>query len=321
MSAETVVVVVHYGEVETTVRSLEGLAGQGGFFSVILSSNTTPEEAQALSDRAAALWSPDTVRLVAGGDDPAQDMDSSSVTVVDNGGNSGFAAGCNVGIREALQRPATRYVWLLNNDARPAPGALQALVREADGHPRALLGATVLDAESGDRLQLAGGAEYHPATTRIRPQHAGASFQDVPDLSQPRLDYVYGASLFAPASLYREVGLLDEAFFLFYEELDLCRRAQAAGYGLRWCRECVVVHEVSATVGRKGRGSARQARQAAFHEARSTILFTRKHHPLLLPMALAARTAGKLAALLVRGEWGLVGPSLAGLAEGLWAKR
>ena len=320
-STATVAVVVHFGETEITARCLDALADQGPDISVVVSSNGSQEEAQALFDHAAARWPLDAVRLTTEGIDPAHGKDAPAVTIVHNGGNRGFAAGCNVGVRMALGRPATRYVWLLNNDARPGPGAMEALVREAGEHPRAVLGATVIDAgEDGDRLQLAGGTAYFPATTRIVPQHAAALPADVDSLPEPRLDYVYGASLFASAAMYRDIGLLDEMFFLFYEELDLCRRARKAGYALRWCRDCVVAHLVSASVGRRGSASAEQVRLAAFHEARSTILFTRKHHPFLLPSVLACRTAGKLIALLARGEWNLVGPSMSGLVDGLFAK-
>lgn len=321
MTGETAVILVHFGEAGTTARCLDALAELGSELSVVISNNGSLEEAQTLFDHAVTLWPFEAVHLVTDGKDPVQDAETLAVTVVHNGGNQGFAAGCNVGVRMALGRSATRYVWLLNNDARPGPEALEALVREAGAHPRALLGATVVEARThGGRLQLAGGAAYSPATTRFFPQHSGVLLADVPSLPEPRLDYVYGASLFAPVDMFRDIGLLDEMFFLFYEELDLCRRACRAGYSLWWCRECVVTHEVSAAVGRKGTASIEQARLAAFHEARSTVLFTRKHYPLVLPLVLVFRTAGKLAVLLARGEWNLVGPSLSGLVNGLFTK-
>lgn len=314
MTGKTAAILVHYGDVGTTARCLDGLAEQGPNLSVIVSNNGPREAAEALFRHAETLWPDDAVRLIMPGG-PKQESPS-PVTLVHNGENRGFAAGCNAGIRLALARKDARHVWLINNDARPDPGALTALVREAESHPRHLLGATVL-AGNGDRLQLAGGAAYYPATTRMVPQHAGATWTDVPGLAEPRLDYVYGASLFAPVTLYREVGLLDETFFLFCEELDLCARARKAGYELGWCRGCVVHHAVSAAIGQPGQATPEQARLAAFHEARSVILFTRKHHPRLLPFALAARTMGKLTALLARGKWECMGPSLSGLASGL----
>lgn len=212
------------------------------------------------------------------------------------GNNRGFAGGINPGIALAL-RLGAEFVWLLNNDARPDDAALAALsaharARRADG----LIGATVVDAAAPERIEAAGGCRYGPLTTVRTPAHGGRRISELPRLAAARMDYVYGASIFARAEVFRTVGLLDEAFFLYCEELDLCRRAQRAGWALGWCRDARVAHHGGASSARHGSAFVQ------YHENRSTLLFTRRHHPLLFLPAALFRLAAKHLVLPLRGQ-------------------
>lgn len=308
-------VLVHFGDPAVTGVCLRALAPQAADALVVVSNNGSEDDARRLEQALRDAFG-QCARLAPGQPAP----DGARALLVHNGANRGFAAGCNAGLRPALADPDVTHAWLLNNDTRPEPGALAALMAEAAARPGAVLGATVVRADAPERLQLAGGVRYNPALSTIAPAHAGAALADVPTLPEPRLDYVYGASMCVPASLLREAGLLDEGYFLFYEELDFCRRAVALGAELGWCRGCVVVHEESAAVGRPDAADAadgaRLAR-AAYHEARSTLRFTRRHHPWLLPPVLAARCVAKPLALLLRGRPGLIRPALRGALDGL----
>ncbi len=194
---------------------------------------------------------------------------------------------------------------------------MEALLKTLAASPKSILGATVVhDKDVGQCIQVAGGVQYTPWLSRIEPNYAGARLEDMAGLSELPMDYIYGASLFAPMSLFDDIGLLDENYFLFYEELDLCLRAKTAGYSLGWCRECVVNHDVSASIGRPETASHHQGRIAAYHEARSTFLFTRKHYPWLLPPVLLLRSLLKPTLLAFRGEWHCIGPALSGLWAG-----
>ncbi|MGE4420711.1 MAG: glycosyltransferase family 2 protein [Pseudodesulfovibrio sp.] len=320
--ASVAIVIVHYGRVETTLRCLERVFAVADGAFVVVSNNGTPEQAGELAAYAQSRCAGGCLSLDGQPGSPERDaLADASVAIVHNSGNRGFAAGCNAGIRLAQQRGGIGHVWLLNNDALPEAGALEALLECGAAHPAAVLGATVIDmnaaGEDGPWLQLAGGVRYNRFTTCIHPAHAGAPLSRVDALPEPELDYVYGASLFAPVELFQRAGLLDEAFFLFYEELDLCRRATALGYVLRWCRGARVGHAVSGSVGRPGEATRGQERNAAFHEARSLMLFTRKHHAWLLPLALLARLAAKPLVLAGRGQWHCIGPVFRGVCAGL----
>lgn len=222
------------------------------------------------------------------------------LALVRNGRNLGFAAGCNSGLRLGLAMGAD-FLWLLNNDASPEAEALAALLEHADG--RVVLGSTVVHARDPRRVQAAGGCFYNPLTTVLTPHLGERPLDEALNAEgEPGLDYVYGASMFLPRALLERVGLLNEEHFLYYEELDLCRRARRAGFVPRWCRGSVVRHAGGSSVDRAGLALA------CYHENLSTLVYTRNHHPGLLPLAAAFRLAGKAAALASRGQWGLFGP-------------
>nr|WP_319581967.1 glycosyltransferase family 2 protein [uncultured Pseudodesulfovibrio sp.] len=312
---------MHYGRIKTTLRCLAQVFSIAPDAFVVVSNNGSSEEANEL----AAFAKDHSKRecLLRDAKDESLDWGTfllARTIIVHNGGNLGFAAGCNVGVRLALQRNDIEHIWLLNNDTQPKAGSIEALLGCAAKHPDAVIGSTVVDMNAAGsneeaRIQVAGGVRYNPLSTRIYPAHEGASLLDLDSLPRPRLDYIYGASLFTSSEIFRKVGLLDESYFLFYEELDFCRRATMLGYGLHWCRESHVLHGVSESVGRPGSASNEQMRIAAFHEARSTILFTRRHHAGLLPFALLARLIVKPLWLVMRGEHQTIGPAL----RGVWA--
>lgn len=310
----TAVVTVHYGDPSTTVACLRSLIRHAPGAIAIVSNNGPSSQADELAHAARGLYG-DCARLKPGAPLPV----GTRAAVIHNPGNRGFAAGCNAGLRAALPQASLTHAWLLNNDATVEAGALKALESMAATHSRAVLGASVVDADKSDKLQVAGGVAYCPATSRIRPAHAGEPLASATALPEPRLDYVYGASLYLPLQLVREAGLLDEGYFLYCEELDLCRRAQALGYSLAWCRECVVRHEVGGSIGREDTGTNTQLAMATWHEARSTLRFTRRHHPALLPTVLAARLLAKPLFLAARGRWRLIPAALGGALAGLTA--
>lgn len=222
--------------------------------------------------------------------------------------NVGFAAGCNAAVTAALAEDDVRFFLFCNSDALLRPDALAAFAADAGSRPGVgVFGATVLDAARPGRLQAAGGCRYHPALTIHRPAHAGQPLAAVPGLPEPRLDYIYGACMLVRREVFDRVGLFDPGYFLFCEELDLCRRATRAGFGLGWTREAVAVHAGGASLAR-GDGPARErAAFVQYHETASALRCVRRHFPAALPVAVVFRWCGKLAVLARRRELHLAG--------------
>lgn len=171
--------------------------------------------------------------------------------------NGGFAFGNNAGIREALRSPpGADYVMLLNPDTVVRDGAIRALAEFMDAHRRAGIAGSRLENEAGGTEcsahnahsplgELLKGARLG-ILSRAFPRHAvAASVRDVAHES----DWVSGASLMARREVFDEIGLLDEGFFLYFEEADFCLRARRAGWQVWYVPESRVAHFEGAATG------------------------------------------------------------------------
>jgi GT2 family glycosyltransferase len=114
------------------------------------------------------------------------------------------------------------------------------------------------------------------------------------------VDYIFGCCMLIRHQVFEQIGLLDERFFLYLEDLDFCLRAQAAGYKLLFVPQARMWHQGSAS-------TAQCASLRKYHIVRSTSHFLRKHRLLIrLPMALLFWTLVFLRALvgeIARGDW------------------
>jgi GT2 family glycosyltransferase len=232
--------------------------------------------------------------------------------------NLGYAGGANRGIEAALAAGAGT-VLLLNNDVRLRPDATAVARRALASDPRiAVVGPKVLTREDPARLWLAwGDVTYRQSLVALR----GAGVADGPPFDRGRdVTWVAGCTMWFRAEALRAVGLLDEAFFAYHEEVDWCVRAARAGWR--------VVYEPAAVVSHTGRGSAggtASVRIRKYFAARNSVLFARKHASPLERAKLAAFLAASLPAQLVwqalRGRAGEVVLKLEGVRDALTGRR
>jgi GT2 family glycosyltransferase len=176
-----------------------------------------------------------------------------AVRVIDLGRNAGVAAGNNAGIRAALDAGA-RYVLLLNSDADMRPPALVELRRAlADAGEGAWAAAPkVLYRSEPGRIWSAGGAfEWWRGLSRDR----GTDEPDRGQYDQPAdIDYANTCCLLVRAEAFARVGLMDEAYFMYYDDSDFSARIRRAGGRIRYVPSAQVLHDVQ--------GSARVAAAA-----------------------------------------------------------
>jgi len=166
------------------------------------------------------------------------------VRLIENRKNLGFAAANN----QAMRQAQGRYVLLLNSDTEVRPGALPALLQFMEDHPSAGAGGARLLSCDGS-LQLS----CHPMLTpgrefwrllfldRIWPRASYPMHHWDPDLPR-RVEVIKGACLLLRREALDQVGLLDERYFIYTEELDLCYRLAQAGWELWWVPQAEVLH-------------------------------------------------------------------------------
>jgi len=206
------------------------------------------------------------------------------VRVLDAGGNLGFARGNNLGIRAT----DSELVLLLNPDTVPANGAIDRLVAVLDEMPGvAVTGPRIVD--DGGRVELSYGAMIGPLAelrqklltlghARRWPLLAARVDRASGHASFP--DWVSGACLLIRRADLVAAGLLDERYFLYTEDVDLCAAVRARGRLVRFSPEAEVVHVRGAS-----RASAPGPAEQAYRH--SQLAFYRKHHPGWAPVLAA----------------------------------
>jgi GT2 family glycosyltransferase len=190
--------------------------------------------------------------------------------------NGGFAAGNNVAIAPALaSSPAPDYLWLLNPDTVVRPGALVELVAFLERRPDVGLAGSRLEHPDGTAQhssfrfpsilsELEGGLRLG-VVTRLLERHA--TIYPVPE-EECRVDWVAGASLLVRREVFDAVGLLDDGYFMYFEEVDFCLKASKAGWPCWYVPTSRVVHLVGQSSGVTKAGDERKRRPRYWFEAR-----------------------------------------------------
>lgn len=171
--------------------------------------------------------------------------------------NGGFAYGTNACIRQFLSAPdKPDHCLLLNPDTEARPGAIGALLEFMDAHPEAgVLGSRLEDADgtpqrSAFRFHSILGEFDAQLRLGIVTRVLNASVMNPPVSDVPsRADWVAGASMLVRRSVFDDVGLLDEGYFLYFEEVDFCLRAARAGWACWYVPQSRVVHLVGQSTG------------------------------------------------------------------------
>jgi hypothetical protein len=231
------------------------------------------------------------------------------VVLLANDSNLGFAEGNNVGIRYLLDR-GFDLILLLNNETVVDAACLCELRRAAQTHPAAAYGATIYEQAPPGKLWYAGGS-IHRLTLDARHDITLASAT----LAPRPTGFITGCCLMLRADALRRVGLLDADFFAYYEDVDWCLRARAAGEQLVHVPAAIVHHEVSYSFRRAGthdetasRHRWAQSRPLVLYLAyRNRLLLARRHaggpvHRGLLVLRRLSRAGLHAALLLLAGR-------------------
>ncbi len=170
------------------------------------------------------------------------------VLLLETGENLGYAGGNNYGIRYALAQGA-EYICILNNDVTVAPSFLRPMLAAFQSHETVGV-ATPLIAETAEperTWEL--GTTLNRRTGIVSRLHGGEPVSALQTLAPFAVDIASGAAMVVRREVFERVGLLDEGFFLYYEETDWCLAVRRAGYEILAVPSAVVWHKVSATVG------------------------------------------------------------------------
>ena len=235
--------------------------------------------------------------------------------LIRNPQNLGFAKAVNQGVRQG----SAEYVATLNNDTEADPGWLQSLVQVAEGSR--LTGMVASKMLFADRPGMINSAGICVDRAGIAWDRSGGA-RDDPQTTEP--EEVFGPC--AGAALYRramldEIGLFDEDFFAYLEDVDLAWRARRAGWRCLYAPTARVLHHHSATA-REG------SPFKSFHLGRNKVWLLAKNYPFRqlwqhVPLVVAYDLLAATYALVSRGDRHALRGRLAALSgwRKMWRKR
>jgi N-acetylglucosaminyl-diphospho-decaprenol L-rhamnosyltransferase len=227
------------------------------------------------------------------------------VTLIENGANIGFGAGCN----RAFARTSAPFVYLLNPDAELKDRALTNILAFFDAHARCgIAGSRIynldgsiqqscgeFDTWTGAFLRSSAWGELAP----FRRFANGAGLRDFHYDEPQRVDIAIGAALGIRRLVLEEIGPFDERFFLYHEEVDFAKRAATAGWETWFVPSSEAVHE--------GMGSAKgQYRLVERRKQTSRRKYWIKHHGYAWYFSLVAALVGRFALYAVAAGGALV---------------
>ena len=176
--------------------------------------------------------------------------DFPQVNLIENTENSGFSKANNMAIRKSTGR----YVFLLNSDAEVHEGALDSLIAYADANPQSgVMGPKVLNPDGSLQYScrsfpnLWAGFFRNTKLGRLFPNNKHLKMYMLSDLDHSKVSIVgwlSGCAMLIRRSLIDQVGPMDEAFFMYCEDVDMCKRSWDAGYQVVYVPMSTVTHAI-----------------------------------------------------------------------------
>ena len=278
------VVVVNWNGWRDTLVCLESLFALGGApMRVVVCDNAStdasvPELEKYLRERV-PQWQP------AAGEPGLQDPHPGghgvlSVHWLRLSDNLGYAGALNAGIQWARERWALRSFWLLNNDVQAQPGALDALVAAHGSVPDAgICGSVLLEWDEPRRIQAVAGIYRRWLGVGWHNKQLPAPVGDV----SLAVDYPVGASMYVTTEYLDKVGLMDQSYFLYCEEMDWAERGRQRGYRPLVALKSQLRHKEGASTGSRG-GVRNKSLLSERYGVINRLRITRKFWPHYLPM-------------------------------------
>lgn len=168
------------------------------------------------------------------------------VTLIETGENAGVAKGNNIGIKYALKNDC-EYVLLLNNDTEVDKNLIKYLVKEAN--ESTLVTCKMYYYKPGNMIWCSGGKiNWDKATTT----HFGDGEIDQGQYNENQyVEYTPTCCLLIHRKVFEDVGLMDEKYFMYYDDTDFCVRVNKKGYKILYNHEAFLFHKVSSSSGGK----------------------------------------------------------------------
>jgi GT2 family glycosyltransferase/glycosyltransferase involved in cell wall biosynthesis len=276
-----------YEEALATTPARPAEAARPSIAAVVLNYNTPDDTLLAVRSLQASRRTLDHLIVVDNGPGDACEQAlapwKDAIRFIRSPGNVGFSAGCNIGIRAALDAGAD-MVLLVNSDAVLAPHALERLEHALAAAPEAGLAAPLIVSRAEPGIVGSAGIAYSMASGRMRHEGFGARTDDLCEEPAHAADVVSGCVMLIRKPVFEEIGVFDERYFYSFEDIEFCLRARRAGLVSLLVPSALAYHE-----GHRSIGPASASR--LYYAARNHLLLAQSALPLTGLRAFA-RAAG-----------------------------
>lgn len=202
------------------------------------------------------------------------------VRLIVNKANVGYPAGCNVGLRVA----SGQYLLVLNPDTQIVDDALSTLVGYMQDHPQVGMVGPMLTYPDGTHQSSRRRFPTLPILflestwwEKLLPRKALSTYycNDCADTVTQEVDWVTGAAMMIQRGVLKNVGGLDERFFMYSEELDWCQRIKKSNWHIHYLPQAVIIHH-------EGKSSEQAVAERHIYFHTSKILYTALYHGTVL---------------------------------------
>ena len=201
---------------------------------------------------------------------------SEQVHLVRSPTNTGFSGGHNLG----MQAMRSEYYLLLNSDAILRPSFTQEILLRASKEPKSGLFAPRIDYDNGEQQiscfrfpsptsEIIRGAESGPLTRLLQRRRVALDMPPKPD----QIEWASFACILIRAEVIDQVGLMDEGYFLYFEDVEFCWRARQAGWRIRYIHEARAVHFRGGSGPVKSLAKEKKRLPAYFYASRTRLFY------------------------------------------------
>lgn len=188
--------------------------------------------------------------------------ENDQIILLRNKKNTGFAGGCNYGIKYALKNKAD-YIMLLNNDTEVDENFLSELVYTMENSKNTAMVGGKIYYYNSKKLWFANGS-YNNFSCKVK--HYIKETSEVENTN-----FLTGCLQLIDAKIFYKVGLLNEKYFMYYEDVEFCNRLVEAGYNLKYNPKAIIYHKC-------GQSSDYKSANAQYYSNRARYIFIKEHY-------------------------------------------
>lgn len=211
------------------------------------------------------------------------------VNVLQSLQNKGYAYGNNCGIKQCLLDDTINYVWVLNNDVEIKEDCLVQIesTLQSSASSIGIWGTLLANYFDKSKIQAIAG-KYYPLLAKTKLYLPNFPIERLNNqliqVSCKNANYFIGASLIFSKFFLEKVGLFNEQYFLYAEEIDIFLRARKMGYGKAMIDKAIVYHKEGGTTKLINAKEITRSAFIEFHNCRSKLIYTKNHFPYYYPI-------------------------------------